>query len=240
MANLPFHLVYLSNWIEGDPFAHAWSLACEEQFYLVWPLIVVLLPGRRAALALAGFLVFKQVVHGLADTSVLDRDALILRIVFETRDEIAAGVLLAYILHSQRGYAILRRLIGWRWSSPCMFVATAVLLASPYHDDRPMLLPLVMAALVASCVLREDHVLRGALSWAPARRIGIVSYGMYLMHMLAISVMSRSLPESCPPGSAGRFLGAAGLSFVAASLSFRYFEGYFLRLKEKFSRPSTS
>ena len=51
-------LLYVSNWVQVlgtqiDPLGHTWTLAIEEQFYLLWPTVLILLGARRAAFAAA-------------------------------------------------------------------------------------------------------------------------------------------------------------------------------------------
>src|SRR5690606_39035914 len=103
---------------------------------------------------------------------------------------------------------------------------------------RP-LIQIALAAFVASIVVREDHVLAPLLQWKPIERVGVVSYGIYLFHLYAITgadaILAR-VPVEIP--GARLALGFA-LSWVIAELSFRYFEAPFLRAKERFARVDT-
>ena len=77
-------------------------------------------------------------------------------------------------------------------------------------------------------------MLRGALTWRPMARIGVLSYGIYLYHLIAADVVTRvlaKLPFTMP------MLALAGnivLSVVIAELSYRFYERHWLALKERF------
>ena len=80
-----------------------------------------------------------------------------------------------------------RRLLGARWSS--LAVAAALLAGMAWAGTPPQVFALLMALLVAACVIREDHLLAPLLRLRPLAYMGTVSYGMYLMHMLACNLV---------------------------------------------------
>ena len=95
----------------------------------------------------------------------------------------------------------------------------------------------VAALLVTSCVIREDHLLAPLLRLPLLTRIGAVSYGMYLLHMLSYNVLRRGFDAA---GFASRpiitFIAASALAFAAATVSYRHYESCFLRIGKRFSR----
>ncbi len=231
---LPFYLTYTSNWIErASLLAPAWSLAAEEQFYLLWPPVEKWLP-RLVLPLLLGFLALNQALNfGLLGETVAAHHAR-LEMLQSTFTPIGLGVLLAHGLHRPRGFEALQRVLAWRGAS----VASAALLlalASVPGDisGAPRLgAQLAMAALVASCVVREDHALAPLLRWGPVARAGVVSYGLYLLHLFAREAVVRAGVES--PGLL--FVATLALSLALAELSHRVLESPFLRLKRRFQR----
>ena len=95
-----------------------------------------------------------------------------------------------------------------------------------------------MALLVGATVIREDHWLRPLLAQPMVMKIGQVSYGMYLMHMLAYNVVKKGLHALGGEGL-GHWALVFGLTamvaYGAAFLSYRYYESIFLRMKHRYA-----
>ncbi|MEA2182929.1 MAG: hypothetical protein QOF69_2114 [Solirubrobacteraceae bacterium] len=239
--NLPAYATYTSNWFvqgvvaENAIFYHAWSLATEEQFYLVWPalllavLALVRAPARALALACvvvgAGVLIDQFATHAIAGSSFG------LTVVRSIATPICLGAILAAILHHPTGYDRAGRLLGSRWAAPLLGFA----LVAALQTLTTFWVELCMALLVAAVCVREDHLLAPGLTIGPLRLIGVVSYGVYLMHMLAANAVRPLLGHDF---GVDVFAGAAVLAVAMAYLSYRFFETPILRLKSRFGSPS--
>jgi peptidoglycan/LPS O-acetylase OafA/YrhL len=95
-------------------------------------------------------------------------------------------------------------------------------------------LQLAFTWLLAACVFREGHVLHGLLTLPPVRRIGVVSYGIYLLHIFAIAIAVSLLGKLGVTHVLLIFAASLLLSVIVAEISFRLWETPFLRLKKRF------
>lgn len=234
--NLPFFLSYTSNWfIEvGSPkrivFYHAWSLATEEQFYLLWPWVVRFSRSWRTPVAfMLALLVADQLGEHAVLRGVLSTNLLWVRVLTSIAAPICMGCLYAYLLHRPRGFRWAYRILGQRWAVPMLAVVLLLLLRNP--GPPHLLLNFTMATLVAAVCIREDHLLAPLLGSAVAQYIGMISYGMYLLHALPMSVAERVLKISSP---IVEFVLVLPLTIIGAALSYRLFESPFLKRKAAF------
>ena len=208
--------------------AHLWSLAEEEQFYVVWPLLLALLLRRRcstrAVLTGLGAVVAMVTVErwllalGGASTS---------RIAFApdtNLDGLTIGCAAAFA----------RSGLGWRptRAAGAAALAAVVLLGLVFPElaggDRSFTLPVAAPAFPAACAVVIVFLVSGeslasrALGVQPLRYVGRASYGIYLWH----------LP----------LMHAAGVPFglllttVAAAVSYRYVEAPVRRLGRRWTQ----
>lgn len=228
-----------------------WSVSIEEQFYLTWPLVLLVVPRRRlpalCVLLLAGALAARALL--LASGSGVER---LWINTFTRLDPIAIGALIA--LAWQAGCPP----IPSRWR-PVLFVgavltavvATGWLWHETLHPLSPPAMPLMIragAAAFASAVvvglvialacgvlLMVVLSARGGILVHPVLvYLGKISYGLYLFHLPGLHVFA---PLWWPLQAT---LGLA-LTIGVASLSYRYLERPFLTLKQRFTHvPSTA
>lgn len=241
LAALPFHASYLSNWIQTDSLmAITWSLSTEEQFYLIWPPLLVLL-GTRALPGLLAFLLLNQAVNfGLLDNWLRSRGVPYesLDILQATFTPIVMGVLLAFALKDDRAHAWLRRLLTPRALWVLVVAALALVNWPGSLRGAPRLgLHVVFTLLLGGLVMNPGHVLVRGLQWRPLAYVGTVSYGIYLLHKPALDFAHRLLHKLGTDSPPALFALGLLLSIAIASVSYQYFESPLLRLKSAFRAP---
>ena len=246
-----WHALYLTNVYvvhhNGFPpvTGHFWTLAVEEQFYIVWPWLVLLLPGRwlKAALATTVVLCLGYRLIGIGQ----GWGALaISRLTPSCLNSLGGGALLAYFVESSG-------LTGTRWRRPLGWLAAAGLpcMIGGYvlgWPDKTGLgaallegigVPTVLGWVVVRAAEGFSGVIGGALSARPMVYLGRISYGLYVIHFIVpgmwgmLSEHVVHIPEVLRTGVIG--FGLYGVTAVVlASLSWRYFESPLNRLKKRF------
>lgn len=242
LHNLPYFATFTSNWAVAPTgetiFFFAWSVAQEEQFYLVWPVLelVVKVAAWRVGLLLAATCAVFACGY-LTDAHIGGKTV---EIIGRIPPCILLGTLLAYLLHHRRSYDLAARVLGRRGSAlACLLLTVASLLSVPLLDRvGETFIALAFAALIGACVIREDNDLAPVLHWRPLVWIGTVSYGMYMMHMLAANVVVRLCDRLHLDQPLALFAGTAALACLFASVSLVVYERPFLKLKNR--RPQTS
>lgn len=219
--------------------SHVWSLCVEEHFYLLWPLLMALLPPRwcfRAipiCLALAFAARWSLLTFSQAAVDLLT---------FTRIDDIAVGCGLAYLARSSAA----RRWLDWLTSFRRLVVLLFLFAVSQVCLSRmvgssllpPAALPLGLAlsndvnvltiAVLMWAVLTRPHGFGGRLLNHPAAvQLGVLSYSIYLWHVLFMMHEEPAWLCSFPQNLL--------FIFVAATLSYRWIEKPFLKWKDRLS-----
>jgi peptidoglycan/LPS O-acetylase OafA/YrhL len=247
LGGLPYLLTYTQNvpfyWSKTAPqFAsylmHTWSLAIEEQFYLIWPPLICIV-GRRGVVPLSLALAFASVwarAHGFHWWLLLARG-----------DGLAMGSLLAVLLSPGGGEIRQTTLLRWAFGTGSVAAMVYLIPFAACGGMSTLEMPMWPASTVLVVNLFGFGVvglvvcLQGHPALRPLRsrwlvKAGQLSYGLYMYHYV-ILLFSDDLAQRF--GLGGRPFWRQALTSVAifalATLSWRYVERPFLRLKDRFS-----
>ena len=213
-----------TQWPHSYGLDHLWSLAQEEQFYLVWPLALLLLARRRLEVAAA--------VLALAAAAVLGLQFLLAaegasgsRIEFgpDTRSiGIILGCLFAVMLRTRAATVVTR---ASRPLAPLAVVVMAFVALHRFHDVfvGGTALFAVASAMVLTRVLDPGSWLGAALGIRPVAYLGRISYSLYLWHYPVL------ISAGFIYGGIATRLGGIGLALLAAIGSYHLVERPFLR-----------
>lgn len=240
-AEMQASTAYVQNWqLAGDavdylaaanapsPVQHYWSLSIEEQFYLVWPVLIALALGvtrgrpararRGAVAAVLAAATALSLVYSIAQTAA---DPAAAYFVTPTRAwELGAGALLALAAPLDRSPAAARALLSWVGLAAIAVAALAYSHATPFPGHAALLPVLGALAVIRAGTPTGRWSPARAMRLAPVQFLGDVSYSVYLWHWPLIVLA----PFVVAADGAATKIAIAALSVLAAWLTKRLVE----------------
>lgn len=243
---------FLFNWAHpfgtaAYGFPHFWSLAVEEQFYLIWPFVVHRRVPRKLLklcmwIALAALAIRVALRVGGADPE------LVYEYTVCRMDALAIGASIAAMVRMPELMPRLRAFAAWLLPAACALGLLGALTTWAFTRDYfftqtygQTILALTFGALVLAAVIDVGKANLGwqkILSNAVLRSIGKYSYGMYVLHFPINLMMEDVTTQLRAQFGVGQpivyFLLETAVTYVAALVAYHALEKHFLRLKRHF------
>lgn len=251
IENQVWFWTFLQNWlmIFNEPsesgLVHLWSMAVEEQFYLLWPLVILFVkkPSRLLWIIL-GLLLSVILLRFWLWNIGIEKIEYGNLYSFTRIDGICVGCLVAIFKKIKPGYINKRIAI--------IIITVAGLNFLFYFLNRESAMPyfgmigfftfsIVVGILVDEIINNEKSFFTKLFGFQPLRFIGHISYGTYIFHLplyLALKPYVERWASEYLGFASPQFLASSILtilSFFVGYLSYRYFEKHFLNMKKKFN-----
>ena len=212
---------YFGAAVEFKPLLHTWSLAVEEQFYIVFPLLLWLLHSRRRSVLLGAMALLCAGSFTLAAIDVVRAPTAAFYLAPLRAWELGIGVLLALGAVPGSGRPWIRE------AAAALGAAAILVPVTLYNGETPFpgfaaLPPCLGAAALIWAGAQGPNRTSALLSLSPMVFVGAISYSLYLWHWPILAVLRLRLDRiDLPPAVAA---GAVAAAFLAAVVSWTYVE----------------
>ena len=225
-------------------FSHLWSLGVEEQFYLIWPFLIIFITRRYLLIVFISFIIVSVLLNVIYQPNI---DAFRV-LTIANLHTLAGGALLAYLVRYKEQSKFFLFLIRNRillLAISLSFFVFALNFLDRNKELQILLIEFFLATTTFMAVLISlngwptyfGYFFRNRL----VQHIGKVSYGIYLFHMLipvVLSIIIEKLPGMkflLPEQIVLKVFVLIVYSYVCAIISYNAYEVHFLKLKARFS-----
>lgn len=232
----PWHATYLTNFYfafggqSGPAASHLWSLAVEEQFYLVWPFLVLCAPRKWLMPSVCFLIAFAVGYRCLAGIQGFSRAA-IMYPVFACLDSLGLGAMLALIMAHQESESESKdRMSTLVWMGMALVFGSLSIrhFAGPtaFITLGQSIAALGFTAIVYGAVIGYPGPIGEMLASRSMGYIGKISYAMYLFHFPIDRILFRQWSRSIPQLNRFelRFLAVTGVTVLLAAISWKLIE----------------
>jgi peptidoglycan/LPS O-acetylase OafA/YrhL len=248
-ASPGYYLAFLGNIDivkrEAWPVAHTlgvlWSVAIEEQFYFIWPILLVIINRKWLPLLfiliIGGSIVFRAVY----DSFFIHEHH-----TFSCIGDMAFGGLGAYLVQNTKVVSWITNVARWK------IAFTYIAFAGIYFFRDELLLSFyfsrifersIIAAIILMIILEQNYARNSFFKLSDFKtlsKLGTITYGMYCLHFFAIFVVTNLTLRYHLNSEVWEVvilepLASLVLTIIISKLSYRFFESWFLSLKERFS-----
>jgi len=241
--NFWYFFTYTSNWFVKTRedmrtiFAFAWSLATEEQFYLIWPMVLFLFAcSLRPLLFVFSLLLMTTALPLIPHNLTALLPPLFVTMATSVSPALCMGVILSIVLHSQSGEKLYLLLSNKYYSNMSLFLLVVCYMMFS-HGLIPKLILIFMITCVVACLsTNTKHFLTWFFSNKILKSFGKVSYGMYMYHMLVLNAVIL-LAKLIGFNNKGLYsvIVTIILSYLTAYVSYHWFENIFIEIKKKYA-----
>ncbi len=247
-ATLPYYISFLSNFEfikKGLPDASVlgvlWSVAIEEQFYFVWPIVLAFLPVRHYWMVFSAIILSSLIFRWNYDSYLMHEHHTLSCI-----GDMATGAFAAWLM------LVNNKFKSWVSNWNKWWIAILYLLFILVFFKRDILVTesfvlrvferWLIALVIAGIILEQTFSTKSFFKLGNFKiaKLGQITYGLYCYHFIGILITIKVLSKAGLDQSLWQVLIlqtaiALLLSIIIAKLSFRFFEKPFLKLPDRFA-----
>jgi peptidoglycan/LPS O-acetylase OafA/YrhL len=218
------------------PYAsHTWSIGTEEQYYLIWPVLLKYIKRKRLLfmfIIITLYLIIDKLFDYFPDFKVLKLFWNDFNI-----DCMAIGGVFA-ILHFQKNSIIKYLLANLTFYLTLVTVVALIIKGVVFKFLHYEIYAIMFGIIILNFATNDK--LKFSLENKILNYLGNISYGLYMLHPIGIGLSIYIANKINYPKNMLIFPLAISLSILIAGISYRYYESYFLKLKRKFTSIPSS